>query len=198
MLRTLCVFLMLFFGANFACAYDFKYDFNRVTNDERIAAALKVLENTGSTESLKNIFQKNNGKYTRIIFYDLGMISSAYKNHYAMTCKDNFGEKNIIINAKYRNSSKEALAALIAHESIHSGENPNLEEEIQATVNEANQWNKSLAQNPKLRDDASPLIQRLNNLSELYGNGGEEGVNAISQKITKNEFYRDQFNAGKV
>lgn len=184
--KAICIFVLLILSANSTYAYDFK----KVTDDERIVSALKVLENTDSKDTLERVFQKDkNGKYVQIIFYDLGMISYNYKNHYAMTSRDNFGDKHIIINAKYRNSPKEALAALIAHESCHGADAATLNEEINATVTEAMQWVKSITLNPELQESTNPLIQRLNNLCKLYNADGES---AISQKITSNEFYKSQ------
>lgn len=176
--------LMLLLSVNSAFCYDFK----RATDDSRIVSALKVLEETHSGSVLESIFNKDKkGRCTQIIFYNLGMVSYEYKKHYAMTSTDNFGQNYIMINSKYRNAPKEALAALIAHESFHKLEKADLKEEIGATVVEAIQWKKSTQLNPALKDSDDPLIKRLNNLVKLYDENGES---AINKNITDNEFYK--------
>lgn len=184
--------LVLFLGINSACAHDFK----KISDDSRIISALQVLKSTESYDTLESLFTGDKkGNYTKIIFYDLGMISYEYKKHYAMACKDNFGENYIIISTKYRNAPKEALAALIAHEAAHRLEKATLDEEVSATLAEVKQWNKSLAVNSALKDSDNELVKRLNNLCELYNKDGER---AISQKITGNGFYKTQFDVGSI
>jgi len=184
--------LVLFLGINSACANDFK----KISDDSRIILALQVLKSTESSDTLESLFTRDKkGNYTKIIFYDLGMISYEYKKHYAMACKDNFGENYIIISTKYRNAPKEALAALIAHEAAHRLEKATLDEEVSATLAEVKQWNKSLAVNSALKDSDNELVKRLNNLCELYNKDGEK---AISQKITGNGFYKAQFDVGSI
>lgn len=184
--------LVLFLGINSACAHDFK----KISDDSRIILALQVLKSTESSDTLESLFTRDKkGNYTKIIFYDLGMISYEYKKHYAMACKDNFGENYIIISTKYRNAPKEALAALIAHEAAHRLEKATLDEEVSATLAEVKQWNKSLAVNSALKDSDNELVKRLNNLCELYNKDGEK---AISQKITGNGFYKAQFDVGSI
>lgn len=186
------VLLVLFFGINSASAHDFK----KLSDDSRIVSALQVLKDTESFDTLESLFARDKkGNYTKVIFYDLGMISYEYKKHYAMACKDNFGENYIMISAKYRNAPKEALAALIAHEATHKLEKATLNEEISATLTEVKQWNKSLTINPALKDSDNGLVKRLNNLYELYNKDGEE---AISQKIIGNGFYKAQFGVGSI
>ena len=168
------------------CAFCF--DFKKVTDDTRIVAALKVLEETGSNSVLESVFKRDKkGRFVQIIFYDLGMISYQYKNHFAMTSTDNFGENYIIINSKYRNAPKEALAALIAHESCHKLPRADLKEEIYATTTETLQWIKSTKVNPSLKEIDDPVIKRLNKLAKLYE---EDGENAISESILGNGFYK--------
>ena len=191
---------MLSFGAN--CA--FSYDYSKVTDDHRIIAALKVFETTDSKDALERVFAKDSkGRYTKILFYDLGMVCFEYKKHFAAYCTDDFGDSVILIHSKYRNSPKEALAAVIAHESTHKIEaqmatkNPsktalktNLSEEIEATLNEVRQWNKSLVNKPELREsNDDTLIQRLNNLAMIYNHSGDR---AISENIVNNSFYKEQ------
>ncbi len=73
------------------------------------------------------------------------------------------------------------LAALIAHESVHLNAKSDLQEELRATIAEIKQWDK----NPHLNSE-HPLVLRLNNLSQLYENGGPA---AIRKKIKDNEAY---------
>lgn len=185
------IIIVLFVMFNFCVNPAQAYDFRKITDDSRIVSALSVLEETGSTEALDRVFTKDkNNKYTQIMFYDLGMISFEYKKHFAMTSTDNFGENYILINTKYKNAPKEALAALIAHESSHRLDKADLNEEIVATVNEVKQWNKSLANNPELGANSDDLLlKRLNNLSKIYN---EDGVKAINRQIADNPFYQSE------
>ena len=169
-MRILFVILLLFFSLNAAHAYDLK----KVTDDTRIVAALKILD----METLEQIFKD---KRTQIIFYDFGLISYKYKNHFALTSQNS----EIVINAKYRNAPKEVLAALIAHECVHLAAKGDLEEEVSATIAEITQWGVNV-----YHDDMNPLVQRLNNLSQIYAEGGRT---AIKRRIMENEFYHGLF-----
>ncbi len=154
----------------FACAAALAADFGKITGDQRIAAALEVLDKS----VLERILQEGQ---TQILFYELGFISYRYKDYYALTTDNN----EILINAKYRNAPAEALAALIAHESVHFGAQADLDEEATATVAEITQWRA----NP-YPDSTHPLVLRLNSLSELYDQGGHA---AIYKRIKDNEAY---------
>ena len=180
--------LVLFVFVNCANAYNYR----KVTDDDRIVAALKVLEDTNSQETLERIFNNSAKHPVQIIFYDLGMISYEYKNHFATVSDDNFGDVYIIIHTAYRNAPKEALAALIAHEAVHLAyPTENIDNEVKATSAEALQWSKCLAKYPNLKfDSTNLLIARLNGLVEIYNTAGAEG---IDKKITSNPFYAEHF-----
>lgn len=181
---------MLIFAANSAQAYEFK----KISSDARIVAALEVLNQTQSFDTLNSLYHGKDNKVVKVVFYELSMLSYEYKDHYAAASTDNFGDNYILINSKYKNSPPEALAALIAHEATHKLEKATFQEELLATTNEAIQWGKCLQLNPSLKNlDETQylLIKRLNGLSKAYIDAGNTN-SLIAQKIEANPFYQKQ------
>jgi hypothetical protein len=165
------------------------YEFKRVTNDNKINSALAVLVQTESHDTLRALYSSKKG-VTKIMFYDLSLMGFEYRNHFAAASTDNFGQDWILINSKYRSAPKEAIAALIAHEVIHTLPQATMDEEVRATIAEAQQWSKSVSSNPALGNDARcPLIVRLNTLSQAYA---QDGRQAIENRIASNSFYQRQ------
>ena len=130
MLSTLLC-MMLFCST---CAYS--WNIRSFSQDEDIRDALRLLENIGAEEVFDNL-QENSVK---IIFYDLSLINFSYRNHYAINSVNNWGERYILINSKYKNASREEIACLIAHESFHKSNKATLAEETLATQKEAYYW----------------------------------------------------------
>lgn len=155
-----------------------------VSNDAKIFMALKVLEQTNNQTALKTI---KNKKHLKIIFYSLSLLSHSYKDHYALATSDGNGTDYILINSKYKNTPKEALSSLIAHELTHKLAQTTLEEEIQAWMNETKQWIECKKLNPKLselNEGNHPLVERLNKLEKLYNEAHKKSTLIV--KLIKN------------
>ena len=119
------------------------------------------------------------------MFYDLTMIDYSYANHYAVASTDENGENFILINSKFQNSPKEAIACLIAHESVHVLPQATMAEEVQATTVEVQTWLKVRANVTNTNDK---LVQREMKLADNY----EADNNRIAQAIASNSFYQAQ------
>lgn len=172
---------VVIFCANLAYSWNVK----SFSQDEDIRAALKLLNNIGADEVFENL-QENSVK---IIFYDLSMIKYSYCNHYAINSVDNWGERYILINSKFRNASKEELACLIAHESFHKARHATMAEETLATQKEAYYW--SILKVPGKMYRQSALTNRLDRLAGLYTNSTASN-NLIEQRIQNSKFYQNQ------
>lgn len=159
--------------------------FSNYTEDNRIISALSVLENIGAND----VFSRLDKSSTKIIFYDLTLISFSYAKHYAISSTDESGNNYILINEKFRNSAPEAIACLIAHESIHQLPQATLDEEVRATTTEAQTWLK--LRNSINADTNDNLIQRENKLASLY-KASTQSENLIKDSIANNSFYQQQ------
>ena len=160
-------------------------DFNNYSDDAKIVSALEVLDNAGS----KDVFDRLDKSSTRIIFYDLSLLSYSYAKHYAVSSTDELGNNYILINEQYRNSPKEAIACLIAHESVHQLESANLDEEVKATTTEAQTWLRLEATSRSNSSD--DLVNREYKLARLYKmSTGRQ--NLIRESIMGNSFYQHQ------
>jgi hypothetical protein len=158
---------------------------NKYSNDNNVISALNVLENIGAND----VFERLDKSSTRIIFYDLTLMSFSYAKDYAVSSTDENGNNYILINEKFRNSPKEAIACLIAHESVHVLPHATLDEEVRATTTEALTWlqvRRMASQN--LNDD---LIKRENKLAMLY-QSSTSNDNLIKDSILNNSFYQQQ------
>ena len=161
------------------------FNLNKFSDDGKIISALGVLENISSND----VFERLNKSSTKIIFYDLTLISYSYAKDYAISSTDENGNNYILINEKFKNSPKEAIACLIAHESVHQLPHATLEEEVNATTKEAQTWIK-LKNNVSsyINDD---LIIRENKLAMLY-KASTPSENLIKELIVNNNFYQQQ------
>ncbi len=163
----------------------FAYNLNNFSDDTKVISALKVLENTGSDD----VFSRLEKSKTRIIFYDLTLISYSYAKHYAVASTDENGNNFILINEKFKSSPKEAIACLIAHESVHQLSQATLDEETLATKTEAQCWLKLKDYvNASYQDD---LVNRLNKLATMYNNSNPS-QDLIKISIMNNSFYKEQ------
>ncbi len=177
----LAVFSLLFFAAN----QSFAYNVSHFTNDDKVLEALKVLDRAGAEEVLENLDEKS----VKIIFYDLTMIDFNYSKDYAITSVDTMGNRYILLNSRYQNSPKEAIACLIAHESFHKLNKATFKEEVQCTQKEAEYWHK--LKNQVTSSVTNDLTNRLNRLENLYLTSSPEN-NKIADSIFHNQFYRGQ------
>lgn len=178
-MRKVLVVLMfiMFLGVNQAQAANV----SKYSDDYKVQAALTVLENIGSND----VFTRLDKNQVKIMFYDLTMIDYSYANHYAVASTDENGENFILINSKFQNSPKEAIACLIAHESVHVLPQATMAEEIQATTVEAQTWLKVRA---NVTDTNDKLVQREMKLADNY----EADNNRIAQVIASSSFYQAQ------
>lgn len=160
-------------------------DFNNYSDDAKIVSSLAVLDSIGS----EDVFDRLNKSSTHIIFYDLSLMSYSYAKHYAVSSTDESGNNYILINEKFRNSSKEAIACLIAHESVHQLAHATMDEEVRATTIEAQTWLKlgvSLSSN-----SSDELVNRENKLAQMYKMSTAR-QNLIRESIASNSFYQHQ------
>lgn len=178
MLVLACLFVMF---TNQVSAANVKY----FSEDTTIREALTMLNNVGAEEIFDNL-QENSVK---IMFYDLSQISYEYKNHFAINSTDTWGNRYILINAKYKNAPIEQIACLIAHESFHKGDVATLEEETQATRKEAQYWIVLKKDNVVYAETS--LTKRLNSLTNLE-NTSTVSHDCIQERISNSSFYQNQ------
>ncbi len=176
---VICAFLFLTVTQAFA------YRVTDFSSDAKIIAAMRVLEQAGETDVLRNLERGA----VRVKFSNLSMVSYNSANAFAVTTYNEFGSRVIYINSIYRNAPAEQIACLIAHESCHKGYSANLEEETTATQKEAACWTR-LKDSSKVYPD-SKLTRRLDKLSGLYL-ASDTNNNLVEQKIASNGFYRAQ------
>lgn len=160
-------------------------NFNKYSDDSKITAALSVLENIGSAD----VFARLDKSSAKIVFYDLTLMSYSYANDYAVSSTDENGNNYILINEKFRNSPKEAIASLIAHESVHQLPHATLDEEVRATTTEAQTWIK--LQNNANLNVSDALVNRENKLAKMYKMSTPD-ENLIKESIANNSFYQQQ------
>lgn len=176
----LVLMFIMFLGVNQAQAVDF----SKYSDDYKVKNALEVLENIGSND----VFERLDKNKIKIMFYDLSMIDYSYSKHYAVASTDENGENYILINATFKNSPKEAIACLIAHESVHVLPRATLEEEVRATTTEIQTWLKVCDKVANVNDK---LVQREIKLADNYKLSTPNN-NLIAQAIASNSFYKTQ------
>lgn len=160
-------------------------NFSNYTTDSKIISALNVLENIGAND----VFTRLNQNSEKIMFYDLSLIDTSYAKDYAISSTDENGQNFILINSKFENSPREAIACLIAHESVHVLPRATLDEETRATTTEAQTWLKvKQGVSQSSNDD---LVKRETKLANLY-ESSTHGENLIKRSIENNSFYQQQ------
>lgn len=180
---VIVLFSVLFLAANQVLALG--YNVKHFSNDEKVLAALTVLNNLGADEVFDNLAEKG----VTIQFCDFMMIDIESSKDFAISSLDSFGNRVILLNAAYKNSPKEAIACLIAHESFHKLNKATFAEEVQCTQKEAEYWNKLKHQ--VTSNVSNDLTKRLNNLETLY-KASTPTSNKIADQIIHNSFYRNQ------
>jgi hypothetical protein len=157
---------------------------NKYTDNAKIASALTALANINEND----VFNRLDKGSVKIMFYDLSLIDYSYAKHFAVSSTDENGNNYILINERYQGAPKEAIASLIAHESVHVLPQATMDEEVRATTTEAQTW-------LKLRDNASnsnsELVKRENNLAMMYMASSRDN-NLIKSAISGNNFYQRQ------
>lgn len=157
---------------------------NKYSNDAKVVSALRVLENVGSQDVITRLEKSS----TTVMFYDLSLIDFSYAKHYAAASTDENGNNVILINERFKSAPVEAIACLIAHESVHMLPQATLDEETQATLTEVKTW-------LKLRNTVTSfdneLVKRQQKLANVY-ESSVSGENSIKELIASNSFYQKQ------
>lgn len=175
------LFLMVF--ANVAIAADYTAN----TKQPVLTEALNRLEAMNNRKVL-NVLQGQNStnQPIRIMFRDL--VALGYGTCEAVTAKTADGRLIILISSNYKTAPVEAIACLIAHESVHHENSKTYDEEVRAWTTEVQTWVAFTNANPSLKSSDSKLVKRLNYLSKLYKNDGNQST-TIASLIANNPAY---------
>ena len=162
-------------------------DFSDNTKQPVLTAALNKLEAMNNTNVLNVIKGQNStNKPIKIMFRNLEVLG--YGTCEAVTAKSSDGKLVILISNNYKTAPVEAVACLIAHESVHHANTKTYEEEVKAWNTEVNTWLSFTSVNPSLKNSDSKLVKRLNYLSKLYTNDGNQ-MTSIEGLIANNPAY---------
>ena len=175
--------LILLSLSNIALASDFTAN----TKQPVLTAALNRLEAMNNKKVL-NVIQGQNStnKPIKIMFRNLAALG--YGTCEAVTAKTADGRLVILISADYKTAPVEAVACLIAHESVHHENTKTYEEEVRAWTTEVQTWVAFTQNNPSLKVSDSKLVKRLNYLSKLYTKDGNQ-MTSIENLIANNPAY---------
>ena len=175
--------LILFGFSNVAIAADFSAN----TKQPVLVSALNKLEAMNKTQVI-NVIKGNNstGKPIKLMFRN--MAAMGYGTCEAVTAKSADGRLVIIISADYKTAPIEAVACLIAHESVHHENTKTYEEEVRAWTTEVQTWNSFTIVNPSLKQNSSKLVKRLNYLAKLYAKDGNQNT-SIANLIANQPAY---------
>lgn len=148
-------------------------DYSINTKQPVLTAALNKLEAMNNRKVL-NVIQGQNstGKPIKIMFRDLATLG--YGTCEAVTAKTADGRLVILISSNYKTAPVEAVACLIAHESVHHENTKTYDEEVRAWTTEVQTWVAFTQVNPSLKANDSKLVKRLNYLSKLYTKDGNQ------------------------
>lgn len=175
--------LVLLSVSNVALAADFSAN----TKQPVLVAALEKLEATNNRKVL-NVIQGQNStnQPIKIMFRDLAALG--YGTCEAVTAKTTDGKLVILISSNYKTAPVEAVACLIAHESVHHENTKTYDEEVRAWTTEVQTWVAFTQSNPSLKVSDSKLVKRLNYLSKLYTRDGYQ-MTSIESLIANNPAY---------
>ena len=175
--------LVLLSVSNVALAADFSAN----TKQPVLTAALNKLEAMNNRKVLDVIQGQNStNKPIRIMFRNLAALG--YGTCEAVTAKTADGGLVILISSNYKTAPVEAVACLIAHESVHHENTKTYEEEVRAWTMEVQTWMSFTQYNPSLKTADSKLVKRLNYLSKLYTKDGNQ-MTSIANLIATNPAY---------
>ena len=162
-------------------------DFSVNTKQPVITEALNRLEAMGNTKVINVIKGQNStNQPIKVMFRNLEVMG--YGTCEAVTAKTANGGLVILISANYKTAPVEAIACLIAHESVHHENTKTYEEEVKAWTTEVKTWISFTNSNPSLKVSSSKLVKRLNYLSKLYTNDGNQ-MTSIEGLIANNPAY---------
>ncbi len=179
------------YPAKYTKAYveSIKKDYNSVGKDEIFYVALDVLKNTNGDFSRKAALGNNlTGKPCKIEFKDLSQINKDYADYDALGWKRG-SRLYIYVNQKHNTSPAIAIAALLAHESLHQDEFNSLSEETYAWTMEAAVWCELLKQYPDYKISPTSLVQRENTLKKLFERGNYTNT-YIKKSVYSNPGYQ--------
>ena len=162
-------------------------DFTANTKQPVLTAALNKLEAMNNRKVLDVIQGQNStNKPIRIMFRNLAALG--YGTCEAVTAKTADGGLVILISSNYKTAPVEAVACLIAHESVHHENTKTYEEEVRAWNMEVQTWMSFTQYNPSLKTADSKLVKRLNYLSKLYTRDGNQNT-SIANLIANQPAY---------
>ncbi len=162
-------------------------DFSANTKQPVLLSALERLDAMNNRKVL-NVLQGQNStnQPIKIMFRDLAALG--YGTCEAVTAKTTEGKLVILISSNYKTAPVEAVACLIAHESVHHENTKTYEEEVRAWTCEVQTWVAFTQLNPSLKSSDSKLVKRLNYLSKLYAKDGNQ-MTSIENLIANNPAY---------
>lgn len=167
-----------------------KDQYKVVGKDEVIYVALDMLKDTNGNYSRMAILGSNlTQKPMKIEFKDLGTINPKYSTYDALGWKRG-KTLYIYINQTHSNSPAIALAALLAHESLHQDEYNSLSEETYAWTMEAATWCELLELNPEYELTLDTLVQRENTLKKIFERGNHTNK-YIKKTVYSNDGYQN-------
>lgn len=188
-MKILSKIVVLFSALIIMCVSNaaFAGDFTANTKQPVLTAALNRLEAMNNTKVLNVIRGQNStNQPIKIMFRNLEALG--YGTCEAVTAKSADGKLVILISANYKTAPVEAIACLIAHESVHHENTKTYEEEVRAWTTEVQTWVAFTSQNPSLKVSDSKLVKRLNYLSKLYVKDGNQ-MTSIASLIANNPAY---------
>lgn len=150
---------------------ELKKQYGVIGKTEIFYVALDMLKGTNGEFSRKAALGNNlTSKPVKIEFKNLGQINKNYADYDALGWKKG-SRLYIYINEKHNTSPAIALAALLAHESLHQDEFNSLAEETYAWTMEASVWYELLEMYPNYEIGLEPLVVRENTLKKLFEKG---------------------------
>lgn len=167
-----------------------KKDYGIVGKDEIFYVALDMLKNTNGDFSRSAALGNNlTGKPVKIEFKNLSEINKNYADYDALGWKRG-SRLYIYINQKHNTSPAIALAALLAHESLHQDEFNSLSEETYAWTMEAAVWCELVKLYPDYQLGPDSLVQRENTLKRLFERGNYTNI-YIKKTVYSNPGYQN-------
>lgn len=162
-------------------------DFTANTKQPVLTAALERLEAMNNRKVI-DVIQGHNSTNRPIRIMFRNMAALGYGTCEAVTAKTSEGTLVILISSDYKTAPVEAIACLIAHESVHHENTKTYEEEVRAWTSEVQTWVAFTSRNPSLKNSDSKLVKRLNYLSKLYTKDGNQ-MTTIAGIIANNPAY---------
>jgi hypothetical protein len=134
----------------------------KITREPTILQALTQLSQSPYKDSVQNLYAHQG----RVIYKDLRLIDKSVGNYDALSWISPEGQWMIFINHHHKGAPIQALASLLAHETIHFDIDNSIHEEIIGWQREADAWSWFVDQQGLSANAAEqwPLIKRLETL----------------------------------